>query len=303
MISPLQVQDIYRKEAVIAKWLQDLTKLHGDFLGLRENALEKIEEHKKKIEDHSGDVKIHRQEMKAIQNEIRKHSEAMDVYKEEMQKLSGILQTYFANYNASLSREISRIRSTVTKGDKGKDGKDAITPLKGVHYFTDNDIKEIVKKVAEEINSTKNSDQSILKPEHLLHLFTRLPKGKRLKYSDIDGLEQTMSAFSHQLGNGYLHGGGGDSYSAGSGISISTVGGIKVISTTGVGGISVFGEIPTGSGTTFTLAHTPASTISLYRGGARQRAGVGNDYTLSGATITLAVALETGELLECDYNY
>lgn len=64
-------------------------------------------------------------------------------------------------------------------------------------------------------------------------------------------------------------------------------------------------EIPTGSGTTFTLAHTPnpSTSLSLYRGGALQEQGGGNDYTISGNTITLAVALVSGEILLANYRY
>jgi hypothetical protein len=83
--------------------------------------------------------------------------------------------------------------------------------------------------------------------------------------------------------------------------------GIRWIPFTPVGGNTpVFGEIPTDSGDhlSFTLAHTPvAGTVRLYRGGAYQLAGVSEDYTISGATITLSIALATGEKLACDYEY
>lgn len=67
-----------------------------------------------------------------------------------------------------------------------------------------------------------------------------------------------------------------------------------------------YDEVPTDSGDqiNFTLAHTPTSSgIRLYRGGARQQVGSGKDYTISGATITLATALGTGEVLLADYEY
>lgn len=69
---------------------------------------------------------------------------------------------------------------------------------------------------------------------------------------------------------------------------------------------SVFGEVPTDSGdhTTFTLAHVPTSgTVRVYRGGAYQQAGAGNDYTISSNTVTLSITLATGEVLLVDYNY
>lgn len=64
----------------------------------------------------------------------------------------------------------------------------------------------------------------------------------------------------------------------------------------------VWGETPTGSGTTFTLAHTPATgTLRVHRGGARQK--VTTDYTLSGTTLTLLVTLDAAEVLMVDYEY
>ncbi len=70
----------------------------------------------------------------------------------------------------------------------------------------------------------------------------------------------------------------------------------------------VFNEVPSGTinGTnpTFTLANTPASnTLSLYVNGLKQLAGTGNDFTLSGNTITfLSGAIPTtGDQLQADY--
>lgn len=64
----------------------------------------------------------------------------------------------------------------------------------------------------------------------------------------------------------------------------------------------VFNEVPSGSGTGFTLANTPtANTVQLFRGGALQQPGVGNDYTISGGNITLALTLQSGEILLAHY--
>jgi hypothetical protein len=67
---------------------------------------------------------------------------------------------------------------------------------------------------------------------------------------------------------------------------------------------AVTGELPTGtidgSNVTFTLAHTPLSSVALYFNGIRQRQGP--DYTVSGATITFASAPDSGGLL-ADYRY
>ncbi len=70
----------------------------------------------------------------------------------------------------------------------------------------------------------------------------------------------------------------------------------------------VFNEVPSGtvngSNATFTLANTPvAGTLSLYVNGVRQLVGTGNDYTISGNTITfLSGAIPvTGDQILADY--
>lgn len=65
--------------------------------------------------------------------------------------------------------------------------------------------------------------------------------------------------------------------------------------------VRYFDEIPSGSGTAFTLAHTPiAGSVQLYRGGGRITVSNG-DYTISGTGITLARTLALGETLTADY--
>lgn len=70
----------------------------------------------------------------------------------------------------------------------------------------------------------------------------------------------------------------------------------------------VVGETPSGVingvNDTFTLANTPkAGTVVLYRNGLRQQAGVAENYTISGDTITFVAGQEpqTGEWIIADY--
>lgn len=68
----------------------------------------------------------------------------------------------------------------------------------------------------------------------------------------------------------------------------------------------VFNEAPSGSingsNTAFTLANTPtANTVTVYLNGILQVPGVGNDYTISGNTITMLSAPETGDVVYCNY--
>jgi hypothetical protein len=75
-------------------------------------------------------------------------------------------------------------------------------------------------------------------------------------------------------------------------------------------GIPVYNEVAAGSGTTFTLANTPvAGSVRLYSGGnsnpqtGRLLPGAGNDYTISGATITMLNGSFTAGTILADYNY
>lgn len=66
-------------------------------------------------------------------------------------------------------------------------------------------------------------------------------------------------------------------------------------------------EIPSGSingsNTTFTLANTPvAGSEHVFLNGILQESGAGNDYTISGATITMLTAPLTGEKLRVTYR-
>ena len=67
-------------------------------------------------------------------------------------------------------------------------------------------------------------------------------------------------------------------------------------------------EVPAGllnsSNVTYTLANTPvAGSVMLFLNGIKQKAGAGNDFTISGLTITMAVAPDSGESIEASYRY
>jgi len=59
---------------------------------------------------------------------------------------------------------------------------------------------------------------------------------------------------------------------------------------------------PNGSNPTFTIANTPTvGKVWVYQNGVLQTAGAGNDYTISGATITFAVNPIVGAVLTASY--
>ena len=71
----------------------------------------------------------------------------------------------------------------------------------------------------------------------------------------------------------------------------------------GGGAVSfVDNEIVSGSATTFTLANTPTvGSVHVYGSGQRLTPGAGNDYTISGSTITTVNSYSAGSIL-ADYR-
>jgi hypothetical protein len=63
--------------------------------------------------------------------------------------------------------------------------------------------------------------------------------------------------------------------------------------------------VPTGTvngvNAVFTLPTTPGSIVLVFRNGLLQKPGGGNDYTISGVTITFVVAPLTGDSLLAVY--
>lgn len=204
------------------------------------------------------------------------------------------------SFATQVTQKLREVDQAVASIENGKDAdEDAIA---------DRVKSEVIAPITEEV--TKNLPSSGPAIRDALEL---LSGEDRLSVKALDGLDEIIARlrrdFPRMSPQGAVH---GPLY----GLTDVDVVGITVgqsIKWTGTRWIpftptgantSVYGVIPTGSGVTFTLANTPvAGTLRLYRGGAYQIAGAGEDYTLSGATITLSVTLATGEKLAADYEY
>ncbi len=124
-----------------------------------------------------------------------------------------------------------------------------------------------------------------------------LPDGKfKLKSTQIDGLEQTLTAFRSQLSRGYLHG-GGDTVIAGTNISITTnSSGQKVISSTlpvlaGVTSLNTLTGAVTlvaGSNVTITPSGNTLTISSSGGGGGTVGPGTTNEIAYFNAPTTIA---------------
>lgn len=56
------------------------------------------------------------------------------------------------------------------------------------------------------------------------------------------------------------------------------------------------------TGTSFSLVHTPLSVVFLYKNGQYMISGIGQDYTRSGTSLTLAVSLTKADVLTATYS-
>lgn len=84
---------------------------------------------------------------------------------------------------------------------------------------------------------------------------------------------------------------------------MDAVTGRLLVSSTGGGSNNfAYNEVVSGSGTSWTLAHTPVTGIALYANGQRLTPGAVNDYTISGTAITTILSWASGSLL-ADYQY
>lgn len=85
------------------------------------------------------------------------------------------------------------------------------------------------------------------------------------------------------------------------------VGGEPASTTVSVSGTQADNEVPSGaiddSNVTYTLAHTPiVGSEHVYLGGVHLK-GSGEDYTISGSTITMNTAPSSGTILLVTYRY
>lgn len=134
----------------------------------------------------------------------------------------------------AIVQEVYKLIKPAKDGDPGKHGA---TPVRGIHYFTDEDKHEVANLAASIVRLSMSSDKKELDPTSILEAIEKLPADKRLSTKHIDGLEQTISALHNQTRKGYLHGAGITALMAGSNITlVRDANGNYTISSTGGGG-------------------------------------------------------------------
>ncbi len=200
-----------------------------------------------------------------------------------------------------------------TNGRDGKDGRDGVDGVQGENG------QDGSPDTPDEIINKINSSKLLISKERIdglldalgqmisqsVPITTNFFNGLRAKNLTIVGatvVQRGDTVFATVSGTG---GGQVNSIVAGVGISVdSTDPANPVVTNTGSSPNFADNEVVSGSGTTFTLAHSPtAGTQHIYGAGTRLTPGAGNDYTISGATITILNGTYlAGEILS-DYRY
>lgn len=195
-------------------------------------------------------------------------------------------------------------------GPRGKQGLPGDnTPIKGVHYFTESDKQELIKRISTSLPQPKNGrtpkkGEDYFTPEDIQKIADIVQAGliipseefitenvtkkigsKKIRAEDIDGYENADSVLRRYIANGSRHG-AGDTVTAGTNITITTNSdGKKIISASG-GGFTF--ATPTGvvngSNATFSVTQEPIYVIA---DGTNYFEGAG--YSYSGLQIIMDV--------------
>lgn len=225
---------------------------------------------------------------------IKHYHDAIGAHKRDMTVNQAILRTQkkeretHSNQLFSYDREIRRL-STLPhikgeKGDEGRAGRDGM----------DADEEQIARSVLARIpkpadgrhgidgqNGSDGKDAVFDEKAFMNKLLGRIKNEQLLDLTHVKGAQGFIKDGIKYRFEELMHGGGSK----------------------GSSGTQVYNEIVSGSGTTFTLTNTPTvGTVVIYGNGQRLTPGAGNDYTISGATITTINSFPAGAIL-ADYQH
>jgi len=265
------------------------------------------------LDDHLGKA-----EFTARFKTVVEHVQATDAkLAESFKTLANHINQSSTDSSASIAKLQDELRAALIQAHNAIDERMGAMEarINSVKDGDDADSEEVILEVLARLQFPEQKEIILDTPEEIRNKLELLQDDERLEQSAIKNLLEDLEKLrkeikSHQGGSIGIH---GPLWSL-QDVDVSgiTVGqsikwdGTRWIPYTPAGGTttSVYGEIPTDSGdhTNFTLAHSPVSgTFRLYRGGARQN--VTDDFTQTTTALVLNVALATGEVLQCDYDY
>ena len=221
-----------------------------------------IEALHKAVQKHGEANKVHEEQMRKVQED---HKGQLDTTQQELMKHQA-LRLHGENVLHAFSKEVERI-TKIKEGKAGAPGRDgqSIQGPRGPQGEPGRDGK----------------DAPPVDHEKITEVVIKKLKGKPvLDVSTVKGLQTFLFNGVKYKVEELMHGGGSSSGSSHN-FAIS--------------------EVVGGSGTSWTLAHTPiAGTVALFANG--QRLAPTTDYTISGTGITTVLSWTTGTIL-ADYQY
>lgn len=248
---PSPIQDLIRaknKDEVILKIASDLIKLHGKFI-------EKVDR---------------------LENEISKQRGP--------QGIRGPAGPAGKNGSDGISPDVALIvAEVIAKVKKGIDGENGKTPVKGVDYYTQDEIGAIVKYIQASVKDGLPGKDAQLDIPHILSaLIDHIKKNKVLDMKHLGDYENFLTEIRSRISQGIdgtsgskqkKGGGGGDTVAAGNGITLSEdKNGNVVISASGGGFTTLLAtETPDGSRTVFTFPSATAKPTFIISDNAQQR--------------------------------
>ena len=259
--------------------------IRGKILKKKETPLTPLTESVGEIFKLSQDLNSLKQEVSQTVENLNRTAEEKT---QELNQKSKELDTAIEKAKESIEETKEAILEEVKNVQQGNPGKDAdeerITQeilskipdeaqiiakvLKQIPQPTPLDEKALIRKVIARLPESK-ADLKIIKeqmeidPMSIIEKIMALPEDKfKLKTKNIDGLEQTITAFRNQLARGYLHGGGmtkveHDTTITGEGTSASPLS-VVASATTGITLVQGTSPIAVANGTT-----TPNISIDL----------------------------------------
>lgn len=236
--------------------------------------------------------------VQALQRRMAEHQRDMAAHQDNLKEYAETLKTHEA-HNKAHERQIEdwdtivkEILSTDWTGAQGEQGIPGETPIKGVHYFDgkDADIDEVIEQVLARIPVPENGkdgadgfdgkDGEVKLAEAAKIVVKYIKDGQMLDLTHIKGAQKFIKDGVSYKVEELMHGGGSSKSSSGT---------------------SVYNEVVSGTGTSWTLAYTPITgTVRLF--GEGQRLLPTTNYTISGATITTVDSWPTGAI-SADYNH
>lgn len=258
-------------------------KLPEEFVSALAEALDKANV---PMRQHLMVVKALQRRMEEHKKDMLKHGDMLDSYAatlEENNRQNEMHSKQIEDWNTT-SQHLLKIDHL--QGDPGESG---YTPIKGVDYQDGKDADEeaILNRVLEMLpnfipDPVPGKDAEFDEDALTARIISKIKKEKPFDMSHIKGAQSFVKDGVKYKFEELMHGGGGSSNSTGT---------------------QVYNEIVFGSGTSWALAFTPLSgTLRLFANGQRLTPGTGNDYTLSGTTITTVNSYSAGSLL-ADYSH